>query len=341
MANITVVRVGGTNGNLSVDYATADGTAIAGQDYTATSGTLNFTSGETSKTIQVPILDDAVTEQDENFTISLRNTSNPEVVGAPSIQIVNVQDHSTVPFVAILDAAQVVEGNTGTSTQAVFNVILSAATGRTVTVNYATGNVSASGGAACGDQGVDYESKAGTLTFQPGTSTATIAVKVCGDRFAEANEFFVVNLSNPSNATLALDQGSGRIDNDDVLELILEESGPGVSQAAAISEVFLRDPFTKTVPDFVFRVDRGNRVTFFANNLQLNPGEASSAVVVRFIDSSNQLFDAPAEDVRAVPNTDFTQVMVKLPSNLAAGTCVVTIRAHGRISNIGTIRIAP
>ena len=342
MANITVVRQGGTNGNLSVDYATADGSAIAGQDYTATSGTLNFTSGETSKTIQVPILDDAVTEQEEDFTITLRNTSNPEVVGAPSVQTVNVQDHGTVPFIAIFDAPQVLEGNTGTSTQAVFNVILSAATGRTVTVNYATGNVNASGGAACGAQGVDYESKTGTLTFQPGTSTASIAVKVCGDRFAEANEFFVVNLSNPSNATLALDQGSGRIDNDDVLELILEESGPGVSQAAAISEVFLRDPFSKIIPDFVLnRTDRGNRVTFFANNLQLNPGEASSAVVVRFIDSSNQLFDAPAEDVRAVPNSDFTQVMVKLPSNLAAGTCVVTVRAHGRISNIGTIRIAP
>ena len=341
MANITVLRQGGSNGNLSVEYATANGTAIAGQDYTATSGTLNFNSGETSKTIQVPILDDAVTEQDETFTIALRNTSNPEAVGAPSIQIVNVQDHSTVPFIFMLDGPQVVEGNTGTTTQAVFNVILSAATGRSVSVNYATGNVNASGGAACGHQGVDYESKSGTLTFQPGTSTASIAVKVCGDRFAEANELFVVNLSNPSNAMLALAQGSGRIDNDDVLELILEESGPGVSQAAAISEVFLRDPFTKTVPDFVFRVDRGNRVTFFANNLQLNPGEASSAVVVRFIDSTNQQFDAPAEDVRAVPNSDFTQVMVKVPSNLAAGTCTVTVRAHGRISNIGTIRIAP
>jgi len=148
-------------------------------------------------------------------------------------------------------------------------------------------------------------------------------------------------LSNSANAVFAFDQGFGRIDNDDVLELALEESGPGVSQAVALSEVFLRDPFTKTVPDFVFRADRGNRVTFIANNLQLNPGEPSSAVVVRFIDSNNQLVDAPAEDVRAVPGFDFTQVMVKVPGNLAAGTCTVTIRAHGRVSNIGTIRIAP
>jgi hypothetical protein len=126
------------------------------------------------------------------------------------------------------------------------------------------------------------------------------------------------------------------------LGLILEESGPGVSQAVVLSELFLRDPLTLTIPDFITdRVDRRNRVIFLATNLQLNPGEASSAVVVRFIGSNNQQFDVPADDVRSVPGFDFTQVMVKLPSNLVAGTCTVTIRVHGRVSNIGTIRIAP
>ena len=155
------------------------------------------------------------------------------------------------------------------------------------------------------------------------------------------NEFFFVNLSNPSNGNVVLDQGNGRINNDDVLLLVLEESGPGFAQAAAVSELFLRDPFTLTIPEFVKRVDRGNRVIFFANNLLLNPGESPLGVVVRFIDSNNQLFDAPAEDVRLVPNFEFTQVMVKVPDNLAAGTCQITVRAHGRVSNMGTIRIAP
>lgn len=342
MANVTVVRQGGTSGNLSIEYATANGTAIAGQDYTAISGTLNFNSGETSKTIQVPILDDAVTEQEETFTISLRNAPNLEMVGAPSVQTINVQDHSTVPFIAMFDATPVFEGNVGTTTEVTFNLVLSAATGRTVSINYATENMDASGGAACGEQGVDYESKSGTITFQPGTSTATITVRVCGDRNAEANEMFVVALSNPSNATQITGQGFATINNDDVLELILEESGPGVNQAAVLSELFVRDPFTRTIPDFVpNRTDRGNRVIFLANNLQLNPGEVSSAVVVRFIDSNNQVFDVPAEDVRSVPGFDFTQVMVMVPSNVAAGTCTVTIRAHRRVSNLGTIRIAP
>ena len=127
-----------------------------------------------------------------------------------------------------------------------------------------------------------------------------------------------------------------------MLELILEESGPGVSQAVVLSELFLRDPLTLTIPDWITdRIDRRNRVIFLANNLQLNPGETSSAVVVRFIGSNNQQFNVQADDVRSVPGFDFTQVMVKLPGTLPPGTCTVTIRAHGRVSNIGTIRIAP
>ncbi len=55
LANITVLRKGGSAGSLTVDYATTDGTATAGQDYTATSGTLTFSGGETSKNIQIPI----------------------------------------------------------------------------------------------------------------------------------------------------------------------------------------------------------------------------------------------------------------------------------------------
>jgi hypothetical protein len=80
---------------------------------------------------------------------------------------------------------------------------------------------------------------------------------------------------------------------------------------------------------------------FFVKNLQLNPGEASSAVIVRLRNSSFQLIDVPAVDVRAVPNVDFTQVIMRVPNNLPPGTYTVTIRAHSRSSNTGTIRIAP
>ena len=67
------------NGNVTVDYATADGTADAGDDYTAKSGTLSFSAGETSKTISVAIKDDIDNESDETFTVTLSNPSGADL----------------------------------------------------------------------------------------------------------------------------------------------------------------------------------------------------------------------------------------------------------------------
>ena len=60
---------------VTVDWATSDGTATAGSDYTAGSGTLTFTAGETSKTVSVPVLDDAIDEGEETLTLTLSNAS--------------------------------------------------------------------------------------------------------------------------------------------------------------------------------------------------------------------------------------------------------------------------
>ncbi|HET8671104.1 MAG TPA: Calx-beta domain-containing protein [Candidatus Saccharimonadales bacterium] len=338
-ATITVVRNGGSTGNLTVDYATADGTATAGQDYTATSGTLTFSGGETSKTFQIPIIDDATTEPDEIFTVALRNTSSIDSLGIPNTLVITVQDRATIPTLS-LTSASVVEG-TGSATEVLFTLSLSAATGRLVTVNYATSNFSATGGVTCNNQGVDYETASGSLSFQPGNTALNIPVKICGDTSAEANETFLLTLSNPSNAT-SDSQALGTILNDDVLELVLEDSDPTTNQAAALDAIFLlRDPFrVVSIPEwFPTGLDRNTRLTLFVRNLQLNPGEQSSAVVARLVGSNNQVLDSPAEDVRAVPNTDLTQVVIRLPDNLSAGTCRVTIRAHGHSSNTGTIRV--
>lgn len=340
-ARLTVLRTGGSTGTLSVGFSTADGTAIAGQDYTATSGTLTFLNGETSKTIQVPIANDATTEPDETFTLTL-NSANVEALGAPHSIPITIQDRNTVPILLSFDAT-VVEGDTG-SQQALFEVRLSAATGRTVTVNYATANFNAAGLASCNAVGADYVSAAGTITFEPGTFSFMIPITICGDTSAEANEAFSVNLSNPSNATIANGQGIGSIMNDDVIQLLLEESSPNINQAAAIDALlFVRDPFrVVTIPDmYAAGPDRNTRVMLFVKNLQLNPGETSGAVFVRLVASNNQVFEIPAQDFRAVPNSEFMQVVFRLPDNLSAGTAMVFVRSHGRISNVGTIQIAP
>jgi len=341
LATITVLRKGGSSGSLTVDYATIDGTATAGQDYTSTSGSLTFSNGETTKTLQIPILDDAVTEPDETFTVVLR-ASNLETLGAPTTLVVTLQDRSTVLFISA-NPVSVVEGNTGTTTEALFTFTLSAATGRPVSVNYATQNNNAFGSQSCNNSGTDYETVSGTITFQPGNTSVNVPVKICGDNSAEATERFRFNLTSPLNAVVDFPPTIGTILDDDVLELLLEDSGPVVNQVAALDAVLmLRDPFPVVLPEWFTTTgpDRNTRVMFFVRGLQLNPGEFPSAVNV-IINNNNLGFTTLAEDVRAVPNTDFTQVVFRLPNNLPAGTYTVAVVVHFRTSNAGTIRIAP
>lgn len=225
-----------------------------------------------------------------------------------------------------------------------FTVVLSAATGRTVSVSYATANFDAFGGGACSIQGADYEINSGVFTFQPGTTAFVIPVKICGDTSAEANESFLVHLSNASGATLLQPQAFGTIVDDDALELVLEEDGPNPGQAAAVdARLAVRDPFRVIIPEWLrpTETDHATRVAFFARGLQLNPGEFSNAVAVRFTAANGAITQMPAEDVRAVPNSEFTQVTVRLPNTLQPGTYTVLIVAHSRLSNTGTIRIVP
>ena len=74
-------------------------------------------------------------------------------------------------------------------------------------------------------------------------------------------------------------------------------------------------------------------------NLQLAQGESAAAVIVNLTDANNQAYDVAAEDVRPVPNLPFSQVIFRLPDKLPTGSCIITLKAHGLTSNIGTIRI--
>ena len=100
-----------------------------------------------------------------------------------------------------------------------------------------------------------------------------------------------------------------------MIELVLEDSGPLATQAAAIDALrFVRDPFPiVSVPEAFAAAgfDRNTRVMLFVRNLELNPGENSSAVVVRMIASNNQIFEVVSEDFRPAPNTDLMQVVFR------------------------------
>lgn len=222
---VTVKRNGGI-GTLTVQFSTVDGSAKAGEDYVATSGTLTFLEGETTKTFNVTILNNAAAESDESFSVALKNTTDPDVVGVPGFAVVNLKDNSTIPALSI-DNVSTTEGNSLT-----FTVSLGPPTGRTVTVNYATATLSAT-------SGQDFQPVSGTLTFGPGVTTRTIVVQTLEDSVDESTETFEVNLTNPVNAGLLSGVGAGNIlDNDPNVTVSISDVSVHEGNSGTTSAVF-------------------------------------------------------------------------------------------------------
>lgn len=98
---ITVTLSAASTGPVIVDYATSDGTATAGLDYTATSGTLTFQPGETSKTVDVSIFDDGVEEATKTFTLTLTNPSGAALGTASAIGTILDDDDTTPPVLSL------------------------------------------------------------------------------------------------------------------------------------------------------------------------------------------------------------------------------------------------
>jgi len=94
-ATIAVTRTGATNTTVSVNYATSDGSATAGQDYGSQLGTLTFGAGETSKTFSITILDDNLVEGDETVNLTLSVPTGGAVLGNPSTATLTIHDDDT------------------------------------------------------------------------------------------------------------------------------------------------------------------------------------------------------------------------------------------------------
>jgi CSLREA domain-containing protein len=275
--SLTVTRTGGTV-PATVDYTTTNGTAVAGNDFTAAGGTLTFGAADTSRTIVIPIANDALDEAGETFSVTLSNAGGA-TIGAPSVATVTINDDDAAPALSVSDP-NVTEGNSGTTTLT-FNVSLSTASGRPIAVDYTTIDQTANAGS-------DYGARFGTLTFDPGETLKTIAVTVNGDTMAEANETLRVLLSNASNATLGDAEGVGTIGNDDgppsisITGVTAIEGNSGTSTATLT--VALTNPSSSIVT--VDWATNGNTATsgsdFASANgtATFNPGDTSETITV-------------------------------------------------------------
>jgi hypothetical protein len=205
----TVTLSAASASTVSVDFATADGTATSPSDYAATSGTLTFAPGVTSRTITVNVVGDTTVEPNETFTVNLSNPSSATIATATGTGTIVNDDVASGPTITIGDITRA-EGNSGT-TSFTFTVTISQTAN--ATVNFAT-----SGGTATA--GTDYVPTSGTVTFTSGGPlTQTITVTVNGDTAVEPNETFFVNLSGATGATLLRSQAVGTIANDDAPSL--------------------------------------------------------------------------------------------------------------------------
>jgi hypothetical protein len=188
---------------VTVRYATANGTAVAGGDYTAATRILTFTAGQTSQMVSVNVTGDTTVEPNEFFFVNLSASSGPTLADTKGRWTILNDDG---PVLRINDVSKA-EGNAGV-TAVPFTVTLTPAGSNQVTVKYATANGTALAGS-------DYTAATGTLTFAPGQTSKPLSVNVKGDILVEPNDTFFLNLSASTGASVFDSQGLGTIANDD------------------------------------------------------------------------------------------------------------------------------
>ena len=269
---------------VTVDYTTTDGTAVADEDYSATSGTLRFAPGDTSKTIRVPTLRDAVAEPVETFTVVLSNPSGTNVVHDTGVGTITDEG---LPGLSIANAPTVAEGG-----DAVFPVTLSPASSQVVTVAYTTQD-----GTAVADS--DYTATSGTLRFEPGETMQTIRVPTLRDAVAEPVETFTVVLSNPSGTNVVHDTGVGTITDEGLPGLSIADAPTVAEGGEAVFPVTL-NPASSQVVTVAYATQDGTAVadsdyTATSGTLRFEPGETIQNIQV-----------ATLRDAIAEPSESFT-----------------------------------
>jgi hypothetical protein len=328
--NVVVSLLGAQTAPVSINFNSINGTAIAGTDYVATSGTLTFAPGETEKTFSVSLIDDALDENAETVVLRLSSVNHSVPLGEPNIAVVSIADDDPSPTFKINDVT-IAEGDAG-NTSALFTISLSGPSDRHITVQLGTQAVTATAG-------IDFLSIGGQISFLPGQTTRQISVSVRGDTAVEGVETFFVNLVNPVNAVLADGQGVGTIVDDDALILLTEA---GSQRAIALdSVIFTREPFS-IINDRNFSADRRTRIAIFAVGLKLL-GQDASAVSATAEDSQGRIYPLTVEFVGSVPSFSWlTQVVFKVNDELPApGDVRVRISLRSISSNGVLIAIQP
>ena len=178
-----------SSSTVSVNYTTANNSALAGVDYTAASGTLTILPGNTQGNISVQLLNRSE-PTDKSFSLILTSASQA-YLGDPSSATITLINGGSLPRVQFPSYVPTTPYNS----TATFSLLLSAPSSQTVTVNCST-----SSGTALA--GTDYTQTSSTVTFTAGSTSATVTVPILNPT-ETASKYFSLNLTNPVNAELA------------------------------------------------------------------------------------------------------------------------------------------
>ena len=216
----SVTRSGDTSGTTTVKYRVSGAANAADFVGGLPSGVISFAPGVTSKTIEINVAGDGLGEADEQFIVTLSDASGAAVIATPSATGTIRNDDNSPPKASVLTigaqgSPENKEGAAGASTKFVFRVGRSGNTTGTTTVKYQVSGTAANGADAADFVGGRLQS--GVLTFAPGQTTKDVEVYVAGDATPEANEQFLVTLSEASgSAVINVPSAMGTIQNDDV-----------------------------------------------------------------------------------------------------------------------------
>jgi len=296
---------------VTVNYASADNTATAPADYTITSGILSFAAGQTSKTVNVPVVGDTIDETNETFRLNLSGATNATIADAQGIGTITDDDTA---HISVSDLS-VTEGNSGTS-NATFTASLDIPSEQVVTVNYATADGTATAGS-------DYTATSGSLTFSPGVTTRTVNVLIVGDVLDEADETFTFTLSSPSNALLGTAQATGTILDDDPLpalsvnDAVVPEGDTGTTTMTFT--VSLGAPSGRTV------------------SVHYATADGTAIAPSDYAATSGDLVFAPGETTKSVNVTVSTDTWLELDETLTLGLSAPSNATIADGSGLGTI----
>jgi hypothetical protein len=274
-ATFTVTLAQPDSSSVTVDYTTVDGTALAGQDYVATTGSVDFAPGQTTQTFTVAILPTTIYAPSKTFGITLSSPTNANLQNDSAVgTIVN----PLPPPMLSIDNVSAADAQSGT-TPFIFTVTLSAVSSVPITVDYATAD-----GTAVAP--TDYASLQGTLTFTPGQTSQNIVIEVAASSQSGPTKTFTVNLSNPTIADLQTAQGTGSILNG-VGALSISDVSGTLSETAETNFLFtisLANPVAVPVTVQFSTADgsaiAGTDYQSLTSTLPFAPGQTTEQVIV-------------------------------------------------------------